>query len=149
MIGRFRLEFGASAAIGALSMLFLSGCTVGPDWDAIPQQATQIRSACETQHHESAFAAEQCANGSIRNLYASASFPDMDVIDAFLAQREAIASEFDRHAISPEVARAQYALALAQENTFLQQRIASRAQTAAATAPMFCNRAGFHSLICN
>jgi hypothetical protein len=143
------LDLRIWGVIGALSILLLSGCAAGPDWDAIPQQATQIRSACETQHPESALAAEQCANGPIRNLYASAGFPDMDVIDAYLAQREAIASELDRHAISPEVARAQYAQALAQENTFLQQRIASRAQTIAATAPMFCNRIGFYSMICN
>jgi hypothetical protein len=149
MIGRYHLQLRVWGAIGALSLFLLGGCAVGPDWDAIPQQAAQIRSACETQHPESARAAEQCANGPIRTLYASASFPDMDVIDAYLAQREAIAAELDRHAISPEAARAQYAVALAQENTFLQQRAASRAQTTAATAPMFCNRVGFHSMICN
>ncbi|HEY1505358.1 MAG TPA: hypothetical protein VGF92_13715 [Stellaceae bacterium] len=149
MIGRCYLPLRLWGALGALSIFALGGCTPGPDWDAIPQQAAQIRSACETQHPESVLAAEQCANGSIRNLYASASFPDMDVIDAYLAQREATAAQQDRHAISPETARAQYAQALAQENTFLQQRAASRAQIAAATSPVFCNRIGFRSLVCN
>ena len=134
---------------GFLVLALLAGCAPVPDWDAIGQQAAQLRIGCANQHPESALAAEKCANGPILNLYASADFPDMDVIDAYLAQREAIASEQDRHAISPEVARAQYAQALAQENTFLQQRAASRAQTLAATTPMFCNRIGFRSMICN
>jgi hypothetical protein len=149
MTGQRHFRFSLLPAIGTLSILLLGGCAVGPDWDAIPQQAAQIRGTCGTQHPESARAAEQCANGPIRNLYAAAGFPDMDVIDAYLAQREAIAAEQDRHAIAPETARAQYALALAQENTFLQQRAASRAQTAAVTAPIFCDRVGFRSLICD
>ena len=149
MIARCDVQHRIWGTIGALSVLLLGGCAVGPDWDAIPQQATQIRSSCEAQHPESASAAERCANEPIRNLYASASFPDMDVIDAYLAQREAIAAEQDRHVISPEAARAQYAQALAQENTFLQQRAASRAQTAAATMPIFCNRVGFRAMICD
>lgn len=149
MLGRRDLTLRLWGTLCALSACTLGGCTLGPDWDAIPQQAAQIRSACETQHPESEFAAEQCANGPIRNLYASARFPDMDVIDAYLAQREAIAADQDRHAIPPETARAQYAQALAQENTFLQQRAASRAQLAASVSPVFCNRIGFHSLVCN
>ena len=54
MIGRYHLELRVWGAIGALSVLLLGGCTAGPDWDAIPQQAAQIRSACEGQHPESA-----------------------------------------------------------------------------------------------
>jgi hypothetical protein len=104
---------------------------------------------CGAQHPGSALAAEECANGPIRNLYASAGYPDMDVLDAYLAQREAIAARQDGHGISPQEARAEYAQALAQENTLLQQRVASRAQLSAATMPRFCDRVGFESMMCD
>ncbi len=136
-------------ALGVLSIAVLGGCAAGPDWAAISQQATQIRANCESQHPDSALAAEQCANGPIRTLYASAGFPDMDVIDAYVAQREAIAERLDSRTISLREARAEYAQALAQENTMLQQRAANRAAVAAASTPMFCNRIGFHSMICD
>jgi hypothetical protein len=108
----------------------------------------QIHAACESQHPESALATEQCANSQIENLYAANGFPDMDVVDAYLAKREAIAAQKDRHLISAEDARAAFAQALAEENTFLQQRAASRAQLNAATAPFFCDRVGFYSMVC-
>jgi hypothetical protein len=83
----------------------------------------------------------------IGNLYASAGFPDMDVIDAYLAKREAIAARKDRHIISIEDARADFAQALAEENTLL-QRAANRAILSASTMPYFCNRIDSHSMIC-
>lgn len=136
------------AALGATSLLLLAACTPPPDWRAIAQQSMQIHAACESQHPDSALAAEQCANGQISNLYTSAGFPDMDVVDAYLAKREAIAAKKDRHLISAEDARADFAQALADENTLLQQRAASRAQLAAATSPVFCDRVGFRSMVC-
>src|ERR1700722_17398226 len=91
------------SVIAALALL--GGCVARPDWAAINQQAQQIRAACESQHAagtiKTSFATEQCANGSIRNLYVSAGFPDMDVLDAYFARREAIAAQEDRHAIPP------------------------------------------------
>ena len=148
MTGGHHLQLWLSGALGALLLVLLGGCALGPDWGAIAQQAAQIRSSCAAQHPESVLAAEQCANGPIRNLYASAGFPDMDVLDAYFAQREAIASLQDARTISPQQARAGYAQALAQQNTSLQQRAASRAQFAAATMPMFCHRVGLYSLTC-
>ena len=142
-------QFRLFGALGASSLLLLAACAPAPDWPAIAQQATQIHATCETQHAESALAAEQCANSQISNLYASAGFPDMDVLDAYLAKREAIAARKDRHMISAEDARADFAQALAEENTFLQQRAASRAQLAASTSPFFCNRIDSHSMICD
>jgi hypothetical protein len=143
---RFRLQF--FAALGALTLLLLNACAPAPNWRAIAQQAVQIHATCESQHPDSALATEQCANSQIGNLYLSSGFPDMDVIDAYLAKREAIAAQQDRHLISAEDARAAFAQALAEENTFLQQRAASRAQLAAATSPFFCDRVSFHSFAC-
>jgi hypothetical protein len=144
-----RFRFWLFGALGASSLLLLVACAPGPDWRAITQRAAQLHATCETQHPENALAAEQCANGQISNLYAGAGFPDMDVLDAYLAKREAIAARKDRHMISAEDARADFAQALAEENTFLQQRAASRAQLAASTSPFFCNRIDSHSMSCD
>ena len=137
-------------------LVLLAGCAVGPDWDALNQQATQIRAACDSQHAagtiKTALATEQCANPPIHNLYAGAHFFDLDVIDAYLAKREAIAAQEDRHAIPPEEARAELAQALVDRNTAFQQRAANRAIGYAAsysTMPAFCNRIGHGSFICN
>jgi hypothetical protein len=143
-----RFLFRVLAALGAFSLTMLSACTPPPDWRAIAQQSAQIHATCESQHPDSALATEQCANSQISNLYTSAGFPDMDVVDAYLAKREAIAAQKDRHLISAEDARADFAQALAEENTLLQQRAASRAQFVAATSPVFCDRVGFRSMVC-
>ncbi|HXE28253.1 MAG TPA: hypothetical protein VN656_07040 [Stellaceae bacterium] len=148
MTSGHRFQFRLFGALAASSLLLLSACATGPDWRAISQQAAQIHATCESQHTDSALATEQCANSQISNLYASAGFPDMDVLDAYLTKREAIAAQKDRHAISAEDARAEFAQALAEENTMLQQRAASRAQLAASTRPFFCDRLGFHSMVC-
>jgi len=142
-------------AIAALiaTLFIVSACALGPDWAAIGQQAEQFRAGCESQYNsgiiKTALATEQCANPAIRNLYASAGFPDMDVLDAYFARREAIAAQIDRKAIPPEEARADFAQALVDENTALQQRAASRAMAYAASTPMFCDRLGRMTLICN
>lgn len=147
--------FTRSLAIAALiaTLLLAAGCAPGPDWAAIGQQAAQLRAGCESQYKsgviKTALATEQCANPPIRDLYASAGFPDMDVIDAYFARREAIAAQIDRKAIAPEEARADFAQALVDENTALQQRAASRAMVDAATAPMLCDRLGGPTMICN
>src|SRR5262249_34543408 len=108
--------------------------------------------ACESRHQSgelrSVLATEQCANTQIRNLYAANGFPDMDVLDAYLARREAIAAAEDRGTISPEEARAQFAEAQVQQNTSLQQRAGSRAAFAYWNAPMFCQRVGPGMLTC-
>lgn len=149
------LPFSRLFAIAALiaTSLLAAGCAPGPDWTAIAQQAAQLRAGCESQYKsgiiKTALATEQCANPPIRDLYARAGFPDIDVIDAYFARREAIAAQIDRNAISPEEARADFAQALVDENTALQQRAASRAMVDAASTPMFCNRLGGPTLICN
>jgi len=143
-----RFQSRISGALAAILLLLLAACTPLPDWHAIAQQAVQIHATCESQHPDSALATEQCANPQIGNLYAAAGFPDMDVLDAYLAKREAIAARKDRKIISMEDARADFAQALAEENTLLQQRAASRAQLSAATMPFFCNRIDSHSMIC-
>jgi hypothetical protein len=137
------------AALGVASLRLLGACTPLPDWHAVAKQSEQIHAICETQHPDSALATEQCANSQIGNLYKSVGFPDMDVIDAYLAKREAIAARKDRKIISTEDARADFAQALAEENTLLQQRAASRAQLNAASSPFFCDRVGFHSMVCD
>lgn len=139
-----------------LVTLLLAGCAslAGPDWLAISQQSAQIRATCESQFTagtiKTHLATEQCANTPISNLYAQAGWPDMDVLVAYLARRESIAEQWDRRAISPEEARAQFAQAVADQNSQLQNRAANRAVSAAAaraSMPMFCTRNG-PTLIC-
>jgi hypothetical protein len=139
-----------------IGLLLVNGCTVDPDWNVLQQQAAQIRAACDSQHAagtiKTALATEQCANPPIHKLYADAHFFDLDVIDAYLAKREAIAAQQDRKAIGPEDTRAQLAQALVDENTALQQRSTNRAVTTAASyspLPLVCNHFGPGPLICN
>jgi hypothetical protein len=146
----------SSSLLGIVGLLFLTGCAIGPDWNALNQQAAQIRAACDSQHAagtiKTALATEQCANPQIHNLYAGAHFTDLDVIDAYLAKREAVAAQEDRKAIGPEDARAQLAQALVDQNSTLQQRLANRATTYAAaysTLPTVCNHIGPGTLICD
>ena len=74
----------------------------------------------------------------------------MDVLDAYFARRESTAEQWDRRAIAPEEARAQFAQEAADMNSQLQNRAANRAVGAAAmrsTMPVFCTRNG-QMLIC-
>jgi hypothetical protein len=153
---RFASPFPLRAALPLIAtVLLLGGCAVGPDWAAIAQQAAQLRAGCESQYTagtiKTALATEQCADPPIHNLYASAGYPDLDVLDAYFAKREAIAAQLDRHAIAPEEARAEFAQALVDQNTALQQRATNRAVGFAAinsTMPVYCNRVGHGSMIC-
>jgi len=145
------------AGLAVLVVLGLgpAGCAAWPDWNAVAQQAVQLRAGCESQYTggqiKTHLAAEQCANPSIHNLYGAAGWPDMDVLDAYLARRESIAEQWDRKAITPEEARAQFAQAFADENTTLEHRTADRATTAAALSPpypMFCTHVVRGTMIC-
>jgi hypothetical protein len=138
-------RFFLRLALLALPLL-LAGCGIGPDWPAIAQQAANLRASCE---HELAsgivkthLAVERCANPPIRNLYVQAGWPDIDVLDAYLAKREAIASQWDRGAITPLQARADLAQALVDQNTELQRRYAARSTALRAPTPMICTRMG-------
>jgi hypothetical protein len=157
---RFRAGLTATATRLQQSLLcvaFLAtGCAAltGPDWTAIGQEAAQLRAGCESQFASGAIkthlATEQCANPPIHNLYAQAGLPDMDVLDAYFARRESTAEQWDRRAIAPEEARAQFAQEAADMNSQLQNRAANRAVGAAAmrsTMPVFCTRNG-PMLIC-
>jgi hypothetical protein len=131
-----------------------AGCALGPDWAAISQQAATLRAGCESQFAsgiiKTHLAAERCADGPILDLYAKAGWSDMDVLDAYLAKREAIASQWDRKAITPEEARAQLAQAVVDQNSELQRRAADRATSRAAlraNMPVICTRTGA-TLIC-
>lgn len=133
--------------------LLAAGCA-GVDWASISQQATGLRASCESQLTSGAIktrlAAEQCANPAIHDLYARAGWPDMDILDAYLAKREAIAAQWDRNAISPEEARAELAQANVVQNSELQQRATNRAAGVAAlraNMPVICTRRG-PTLIC-
>lgn len=134
--------------------LLAAGCALAPDWAAIEQQAASLRAGCESQFASGVIkthlAAERCANGPILDLYAKAGWPDMDVLDAYLAKREAIAAQWDRKAITPEEARAQLAQATVDQNSELQHRAADRATSRAAlraNMPVICTRTGA-TLIC-
>lgn len=69
----------------------------------------------------------------------------MDLIDAYGAQREAIAERLDHHQISEIEANAEFSTARARINSEMQRRAASRAATAAAiisTMPVRCTTFG-------
>ena len=139
--------------LALLSALFTAGCAT-TNWPAISQQATNLRASCESQLTSGTLkthlAAERCANPTILDLYAKAGWPDMDILEAYLARREAIASQWDRNAITAEEARADFAQANVQQNSELQQRAANRVASDAAlraSMPVICTRRG-PTLIC-
>ena len=143
-----RLTFSLLTALLGAALL-LAGCASGPDWNAIGQQAQSINAGCESQFGsgiiKTHLGVEQCANPPIRDLYGKAGWPDMDVLDAYLARRESIAEQWDRKAITDEEAHAQFAQAAVTQNSELQHRYADRAVSAAAwrsTFPVMCSRAG-------
>ncbi len=127
----------------------------GPDWAAIGQQAANLRAGCESQFDSGVIrthlAAERCANPPILDLYAKAGWPDIDVLNAYLAKREAIAAQWDHNAIGPEQARAEMAQALVDQNSEIQHRVADRATASAAlraTMPVICTHVARGMTIC-
>ena len=110
--------------LAATSLLALAACAA-PNWNAIDQQAFTIRAACEHQHNEglipTELATERCANGTIHRLYADAQYPQMDVLDQYLARREAIANAVDRRTIAPSDAPVKLAEAQTEQVSALRQ----------------------------
>ena len=146
----FRLPLPTT--LSALSLLLLAGCSAGPqDWSAIAQQAAQIRSGCESRRAAgtTALGTEQCANPAIHKLYADAGYPDLDIIDAYLAKREAIAAQEDQGGLIPPQAAAAFARADADKNATLAQRASDRAVSSAAPTPIYCSRPSLSSMSCN
>jgi hypothetical protein len=137
-------------------VILVSACApAGPNWAAIKQQADSIRAQCESQFASGVIktylATEQCANPSIKNLYASAGLRDMDILNALLAKREAYAAQLDRKSISYQDERALIATAIADANSQVQQRSTNRAVTGAAimsTMPVTCTTIGY-TTTCN
>jgi hypothetical protein len=108
----------------AASVVLLAACAA-PNWTTLDQQAFTIRAACERQHNNglisSELATEHCANGTIHRLYADAHYPQMDVLDQYLARREAIANAVDRKTIAPNDAPVKLAEAETEQVAALQQ----------------------------
>lgn len=103
----------------------LGGCAAAPDWPTVDQQAFTIRAACERQHRDgliaTELATERCANTAIHQLYGEAGYPQMDVLDRYLAQRDAIAAAVDRGAITGADADVKLAEAQTEQNAALKQ----------------------------
>jgi hypothetical protein len=151
---RHRIASAAAALPLTASLLLLCGCAA-PNWTALDQQAWTIRAACERQHRggmiSTALGTERCANGSIHELYASAGYPQMDVLDRYLARREAITAAVDRHAIAPGDAPAKLAEAQTEQVSALQQRGLDPAVFNTAPYPVkpVCERVNRVDTLCN
>ena len=108
----------------AASVIALGACAA-PNWTTIDQQAFTFRAACERQHNNGLIATElgteRCANGTIHRLYADAHYPQMDVLDQYLARREAIAFAVDRRTIAPSDAPVKLAEAETEQVSALEQ----------------------------
>ena len=138
----------------AASVSLLAACAA-PHWTKIDQQAFTIRAACERQHINglipTALATEQCANGSIHQLYAEAHYPQMDVLDQYLARREAIANAVDRQTLAPADAHVKLAEAETEQVTALETHHLD--PIVFGTAPYrvkpVCEHLGFVHTLCN
>jgi hypothetical protein len=110
--------------LAAASLLALAACAA-PNWTTVDQQAFTIRAVCERQHDNglipTELGTERCANGTIHQLYADAHYPQMDVLDRYLARREAIANAVDRKTIAPSDAPVKLAEAETEQVAALQQ----------------------------
>lgn len=135
--------------------LLLGACAAPPDWSAIDRQAATLRAACERQHDNgliaSALATEQCANPRIRALYAGAGYPQLDVLDTYLARREAIAAAIDRQTIARADGPVKLAEAQTEQNDALRQRGLDPIVLDVAPAPTLplCPRVGRKDILCN
>lgn len=122
---RRRLSQRLTAIVALLLLPLLAGCAAPADWPRVDQQAFTIRAACERQHRDGLIATdlatEQCANGSIRQLYSDAGYPQMDVLDRYLARRDAIAAAVDRGTITAADAYVKLAEAQTEQNAALKQ----------------------------
>jgi hypothetical protein len=138
----------------AASLLALAACAA-PNWMTIDQQAFTIRAACERQHNNgviaTALATERCANGTIHRLYADAHYPQMDVLDQYLARREAIANAVDRKTIAPNDAPVKLAEAETEQVAALQQHGLDPVvyNTAPYRVMAACPRYSLESTLCN
>jgi hypothetical protein len=118
-------------------LVLLSGCaTPHPDWGAVKVQADGVRATCERWYARvGRFTVERCATGSIRLLYVEAGLPDMDILDAYWAQRQAIAARQDAGQISALAADAEMAQARAVADSEAEARGSERAAMVLALAP--------------
>jgi hypothetical protein len=136
------------------SVLALGACAA-PNWTTIDQQAFTIRAACERQRDngliDSELATERCANPTIHRLYADAHYPQMDVLDQYLARREAIAFAVDRKTIAPSDAPVKLAEAEAEQVAALQQLGLDPVvyDTAPYRVMAACPRYNLQSTLCN
>ncbi len=120
------------AAAGAI----LAGCGKAPDWGAVKVQADGVRATCGSWYaREARLAVERCAAGSIRLLYVRAGLRDMDILDAYLAERQAIAERQDAGQITEVEANAEMAQARAVADSAAQTRGGEREAMATALAP--------------
>ncbi|HEX3969837.1 MAG TPA: hypothetical protein VHX19_00860 [Stellaceae bacterium] len=136
------------------SISLLAACAA-PNWTMVDQQAFTIRAACERQHNNGLIPTEldteRCANATIHQLYADAHYPQMDVLDKYLARREAIANAIDRKTIAPSDAPVKLAEAETEQVAALQQH--GLDPVAFNTAPYrvmaACPRYTLQSTLCN
>lgn len=88
----------------------VTGCvSAGPDWAAIRQAIDAKRAQCALDHPQSHLATEHCTSEYAHKVYAAAGVREMDLIDAYGAQREAVAERLDHGQISQTEANAEIA----------------------------------------
>jgi hypothetical protein len=116
--------------------VMLTGCVRPPDWGAVKVQADGVRATCESWYaREGRLPVERCTTGVIRLLYVKAGLRDMDILDAYWAQRQAIAARQDAGQISAVAADAEISQARADADFAAQARGSERAAMAVALAP--------------
>jgi hypothetical protein len=138
----------------AASLLSLAACAA-PNWTTLDQQAFTIRAACERQRDNglisSELGTERCSNATIHRLYADAHYPQMDVLDQYLARREAIAFAVDRKTIAASDAPVKLAEAETEQVSALQAHNLDPVvyNTAPYRVMAACPRYSLQSTLCN
>jgi hypothetical protein len=116
----------------------LAGCVKAPDWGAVKVQADGVRATCESWYaRQGRLPVERCATGTIRLLYVKTGLPDRDmaILNAYWAQRQAIAERQDAGQISAMEADTEMAQASAAADSVVQGEGSNRGAMALALAP--------------
>lgn len=89
-----------------VAVVSLVGCATGTQ--EMGRQVRQVVAECGQKHQATGYVSvARCAQGPVRQVYASQQYPYMDLVDLYLAYWGSIAQKVDSGQVSPEDAQLQ------------------------------------------
>jgi hypothetical protein len=92
-----------------VAVVSLVGCATGArQREEMGRQVRQVFAECGQKHQATGYVpVARCAQGPVRQVYASQQYPYMDLVDLYLAYWGSIAQKVDGGQVSPEDAQLQ------------------------------------------